>query len=142
MTMPLTFFNNDNNTTITLLRGETVELEDGTRVEIKAMDSMGTIWFTLDDEDLLQCVDFKTIKKVACQHHGPCGTIPETIHPFRSFEMNSFDNIQCEETAEAQMVFNMEEMAIYQEWLEQREREAQQELDEIFDELYDAEIDF
>ena len=65
MTMPLTFFNNDNNTTITLLRGETVELEDGTRVEIKAMDSMGTIWFTLDDEDLLQCVDFKTIKKVA-----------------------------------------------------------------------------
>ena len=58
--------------------------------------------------------------------------------------MNSFDNIQCEETAEAQMVFNMEEMAIYQEWLEEREREreAQQELDEIFDELYDAEIDF
>lgn len=56
--------------------------------------------------------------------------------------MNSFDKIQIEETAEAQMVFNMEEMAIYQEWLEQREREAQQELDEIFDELYDAEIDF
>ena len=47
--------------------------------------------------------------------------------------MNSFDKIQGEETAEAQMVFNMEEMAIYQEWLEQREREAQQELDEIFD---------
>ena len=56
--------------------------------------------------------------------------------------MNSFDKLQIEETAEAQMVFNMEEMAIYQEWLEQREREAQQELDEIFDELYDAEIDF
>ena len=56
--------------------------------------------------------------------------------------MNSFDNIQCEETANAQLCFNMEEMAIYQEWLEEREREAQQELDEIFDELYDAEIDF
>ena len=56
--------------------------------------------------------------------------------------MNSFDEIQCEETADAQMCFSMEEMAIYQEWLEQREREAQQELDEIFDELFDAEIDF
>ena len=56
--------------------------------------------------------------------------------------MSSFDEVRCEETAEAQMIFNMEEMAIYQEWLEQREREAQQELDEIFDELYDAEIDF
>ena len=67
---------------------------------------------------------------------------PLTLHPFRNFEMNSFDEIQCEETADAQMCFSMEEMAIYQEWLEQREREAQQELDEIFDELFDAEIDF
>ena len=56
--------------------------------------------------------------------------------------MNSFDNIQCEETADAQMIFNMEEMAFMQEWMEEREREAQKELDEIFDELYDAEIDF
>ena len=58
--------------------------------------------------------------------------------------MNSFDNIQCEETAEAQMVFNMEEMAIYQEWLEERHQQAlaQRELDEHADELYDAEIDF
>ncbi len=65
MAMPLTFFNNDNNTTITLLRGETVELEDGTRVVIEAMDSMGTIWFNVDGSNMLQCVDFKTIKKVA-----------------------------------------------------------------------------
>ena len=56
--------------------------------------------------------------------------------------MNSFDEIQCEETSNAQLCFNMEEMAIYQEWMEEREREAQKELDEIFDELYDAEIDF
>ena len=63
-TQALTFFNNDNNTTITLMRGETIELEDGTQVVIEAMDSMGHVWFTLDDEDLLQCVDFKTIKKV------------------------------------------------------------------------------
>ena len=64
-TQALTFFNNDNNTTITLMRGETIELEDGTQVVIEAMDSMGHVWFTLDDEDLLQSVDFKTIKKVA-----------------------------------------------------------------------------
>ena len=58
--------------------------------------------------------------------------------------MNSFDNIQCEETANAQLCFNMEEMAIYQEWLEERHQQAlaQQELDEHADELYDAEIDF
>ena len=63
-TQALTFFNNDNNTTITLMRGETIELEDGTQVVIEAMDTMGNVWFSLDDEDMLQCVDFKTIKKV------------------------------------------------------------------------------
>ena len=63
-TQALTFFNNDNNTTITLMRGETIELEDGTQVVIAAMDTMGHVWFSLDDEDMLQCVDFKTIKKV------------------------------------------------------------------------------
>ena len=63
-TQALTFFNNDNNTTITLMRGETIELEDGTQVVIEAMDTMGHVWFSLDDEDMLQCVDFKTIKKV------------------------------------------------------------------------------
>lgn len=56
--------------------------------------------------------------------------------------MNSFDEIQCEETSFAQLCFDMEEMAFMQEWMEEREREAQKELDEIFDELYDAEIDF
>ena len=63
-TQALTFFNNDNNTTITLMRGETIELEDGTQVVIAAMDTMGHVWFSLDDEDMLQCVGFKTIKKV------------------------------------------------------------------------------
>ena len=47
--------------------------------------------------------------------------------------MNCFDEIQCEETANAQLLFNMEEMAVYQEWMEEREREAQIELDEIAD---------
>jgi len=64
MTMPLTFFNNDDNTTITLTRGETIKLDDGTEVVIEAMDSMGNIWFTLDDGDMLQSVDFKTIQKI------------------------------------------------------------------------------
>ena len=32
--------------------------------------------------------------------------------------MNSFDEVQCEETADAQMIFNMEEMAVYQAWIE------------------------
>ena len=63
-TQALTCFNNDNNTTITLMRGETIELEDGTQVVIAAMDTMGHVWFSLDDEDMLQCVGFKTIKKV------------------------------------------------------------------------------
>jgi len=60
--------------------------------------------------------------------------------------MNSFDKIQCEETPDAQLYFSMEEMVIYQEWLEQREREAQQELDKIAEECVEeilaAEIDF
>jgi hypothetical protein len=47
--------------------------------------------------------------------------------------MNSFDEVQCEETPNAQLCFNMEEMAIYQEWMEEREREAQKELDEVSD---------
>ena len=47
--------------------------------------------------------------------------------------MNSFDNIQCEETANAQLCFNMEEMAFMQEWMEEWEREAQKELDEDSD---------
>ena len=64
MAMPLPFFNNDDNSTITLMRGETVKLEDGTEVVIEAMDSMGHIWFALDSDDHLQCVDFKTIQKV------------------------------------------------------------------------------
>jgi len=53
--------------------------------------------------------------------------------------MNSFDEIQCEETAEAQHLFNMEEMAFMQEWLE--ELSKQEELDNLAD-LMDAEVDF
>ena len=60
--------------------------------------------------------------------------------------MNSFDNIQCEETANAQLLFNMEEMAFMQEWIEERMREAQRELDEWADarmeETLAGEIDF
>ena len=60
--------------------------------------------------------------------------------------MNSFDKIQCEETANAQLLFNMEELAIMQEWLEEREREAQRELDEWADarieETLAGEVDF
>ena len=48
--------------------------------------------------------------------------------------MNSFDKIQIEETAEAQMVFNMEEMADMQREDEERERKAQQQLDKIAEE--------
>ena len=68
--------------------------------------------------------------------------------------MNSFDEIQCEETPNAQLCFNMEEMAFYQEWMEQQERDAQSEFEawkngELIQEeldydtdLIDAEIDF
>ncbi len=60
--------------------------------------------------------------------------------------MNCFDKIQIEETAEAQMFFNMEEMAFMQEWMEERMREAQQELDEWADarmeETLAGEVDF
>ena len=55
--------------------------------------------------------------------------------------MNSFDEIQCEETAEAQLYFDMEEMAIYQEWQEEQERKVQEELDNLAD-LMAAELDF
>ena len=47
--------------------------------------------------------------------------------------MNSFDEIKCEEVSTAQLCFNMEEMAFMQEWMEEREREAQKELDEDSD---------
>jgi len=55
--------------------------------------------------------------------------------------MNCFDEVQCEETAEAQMYFNMEEMAFVQEWEEEQERKVQEELDYLAD-LISAEIDF
>ena len=55
--------------------------------------------------------------------------------------MNSFDEVQCEETAEAQMIFNMEEMAFMQKWEEEQDRKAQEELDYLAD-LMDAELDF
>ncbi len=55
--------------------------------------------------------------------------------------MNSFDEIQCEETPHEQLCFNMEEMAIYQEWMEEQERKAQEELDNLAD-LMAAELDF
>ena len=47
--------------------------------------------------------------------------------------MNSYDEVQCEEVSTAQLCFNMEEMAFMQEWMEEREREAQKKLDEDSD---------
>ena len=55
--------------------------------------------------------------------------------------MNSLDEVQCEETPEAQHLFNMEEMAFMQEWHEEQERKAQEELDNLAD-LMAAEVDF
>jgi len=63
MSIPLTFFNNETETNITLKRGDLIALEDGKKVFIEAMDSLGNIWFTLNNE--FQCVDFKTITKIA-----------------------------------------------------------------------------
>lgn len=59
----MTFFNNETETNVTLQRGETIALQDGTQVAIEAMDGMGHIWFTLNNR--FQCVDFKTITKIA-----------------------------------------------------------------------------
>mgnify|MGYP004447527499 FL=1 len=47
--------------------------------------------------------------------------------------MNSYDEVQCEEVSMAQLCFNMEEMAFMQKWMEEQEREAQKELDEVSD---------
>mgnify|MGYP003650521797 FL=1 len=62
MGIPLTFFNNETETNITLKRGETIALEDGTRVTIEALSGTGNVWFTLNNR--FQCVDFKTITNV------------------------------------------------------------------------------
>jgi len=59
----LTFFNNETETNISLMRGDTIALEDGTQVIIEALDSLGHVWFTLDDT--FQCVNFKTVTKIA-----------------------------------------------------------------------------
>ena len=56
--------------------------------------------------------------------------------------MNSFDEIQCEESAEYQLTSMEQELAEMEEWLEERDREIQQELDEYADKLFAAEIDF
>ena len=62
MGIPLTFFNNETETNITLKRGETIALEDGTQVTIEALSGTGNVWFTLNNR--FQCVDFKTITNV------------------------------------------------------------------------------
>ena len=56
--------------------------------------------------------------------------------------MNSFDEIQCEETPDAQLYCSMEEQAIIEKWEEEQERKAQQELEKYADEWYSSEIDF
>lgn len=47
--------------------------------------------------------------------------------------MNSFDEIQCEESSFAQLCFTMQEVEECREWMEERMAEAQAELDEISD---------
>ena len=63
MGIPLTFFNNETETNITLKRGDIVALQDGTQVAIEALSGTGNVWFTLNKK--FQCVDFKTITKIA-----------------------------------------------------------------------------
>ena len=63
MGIPLTFFNNETETNITLKRGDLIALEDGKKVFIEALSSTGNVWFTLNKK--FQCVDFKTITKIA-----------------------------------------------------------------------------
>jgi len=55
--------------------------------------------------------------------------------------MNSFDEIQCEEVSVlTQLCLNMEEMAFMQKWMEEQEREAQKELDEVADQEFQNSI--
>ena len=63
MGIPLTFFNNETETNITLKRGEAIALEDGTQVIIEALSGTGNVWFTMKKN--FQCVDFKTVTKIA-----------------------------------------------------------------------------
>jgi len=60
--------------------------------------------------------------------------------------MNSFDEVQCEETPEHQWATMMQEIQFLKERIEEKHIEAQKELDELseqcIDELFAAELDF
>jgi len=57
------FFNNETETTVELKRGDIIALADGVKVFIEALSATGSVWFTLNKN--FQCVDFKTITKIA-----------------------------------------------------------------------------
>ncbi len=60
--------------------------------------------------------------------------------------MNSFDEIQCEETPEYQWATMMQELQFLKERIEQKQIEVQKELDELseecIDEIFATELDF
>ena len=60
--------------------------------------------------------------------------------------MNSFDEIQCEESPEYQWASMMQELQFLKEKIEEQQMEIQKELDELSDknieELFFTEIDF
>jgi len=60
--------------------------------------------------------------------------------------MNCFDEIQCEETPEHQFATMMQEIQFLKERIEEKDIEAQKELDELSDkninEMFAAELDF
>ena len=61
MTIPLTFFNNETETNVTLKRGDLIALADGMKVFIEALSSTGNVWFTLNKK--FQCVRFQNNHK-------------------------------------------------------------------------------
>ena len=60
--------------------------------------------------------------------------------------MNSFDEIQCEESPAYQWATMMHELQFLKEQIEQKHIKDQKELDELsdknIDEIFDAELDF
>jgi len=60
--------------------------------------------------------------------------------------MNSFDEIQCEETPEYQWATMMQELQFLKERIEEKHIEVQKELDELteqcIDEIFATELDF
>jgi hypothetical protein len=77
---------------------------------------------------------------------GICYNAPTHFTTSGEFEMNSFDKIQIEESAEYQFSTMMQELQFLKEKIEEQQMEIQKELDELSDknieELFFTEIDF